>query len=234
LDSFLRKENDVPKTIAELRREIQAKERQLGKLETQRRKLARQLDAIDRQIAGLVGKKAPSKKAPRKKVAGKARRAARKGPSLSNVLAAVLKGKGNTKVADAAKMALAAGYKSASDQFANIVSQTLSGDRRFRKVSRGVYALKGAAAAVAAKKAPKKTAKRAKRAKRAPRTGSLKAVLVQVMGRQKSMTVGEAMAAALAAGYKTTSKNFRLLVNQTLLKDPQFRKVGRGAYAVKA
>lgn len=218
----------MPKTIAELRREIQAKERQLGKLQTRRRALARQLDGIDRRIAGLVGKKVPTGKAAPKRVVARARRAARKGPSLSNVLAGVLKGKGSVKVADAAKMALAAGYKSASDQFANIVSQTLSGDRRFRKISRGVYALKGAAAAVAGKKAARK------RPKRGPRAGSLKNILVQVVGKQKAMTVGEAMAAALAAGYKTTSKNFRLLVNQTLLKDDQFRKVGRGQYALKA
>ncbi len=34
------------------------------------------------------------------------------------------------------------------------------------------------------------------------------------------------------AGYRTTSPNFRTIVNQTLIKDPRFTRVGRGLYTV--
>jgi hypothetical protein len=35
------------------------------------------------------------------------------------------------------------------------------------------------------------------------------------------------------AGYRTTSPNFRTIVNQTLIKDSRFKRVGRGKYTVK-
>lgn len=36
------------------------------------------------------------------------------------------------------------------------------------------------------------------------------------------------------AGYRTTSPNFRTIVNQTLIKDKRFERVGRGLYTAKA
>ncbi len=121
------------KTIAELRCDLAAKEGKLKTLTARRSKLAVQLSAVDRDIAKLGGEGIPGKK-------GRAKNK----QSLADVLASVLKGKKGVKVAEAAKLALGAGYKSASNQFANIVSQTFSTDKRFRKVSRGMYALKGA------------------------------------------------------------------------------------------
>lgn len=35
------------------------------------------------------------------------------------------------------------------------------------------------------------------------------------------------------AGYRTTSPNFRTIVNQTLIKDSRFERVGRGTYTTK-
>lgn len=35
------------------------------------------------------------------------------------------------------------------------------------------------------------------------------------------------------AGYTTTSPNFRTIVNQTLIKDTRFKRVGRGQYTAK-
>lgn len=35
------------------------------------------------------------------------------------------------------------------------------------------------------------------------------------------------------AGYRTTSPNFRTIVNQTLIKDKRFKRVSRGKYTVK-
>ncbi|MCY2925779.1 MAG: hypothetical protein NT031_10125 [Planctomycetota bacterium] len=66
---------------------------------------------------------------------------------------------------------------------------------------------------------------------RDPRPGSLKAIMLAAMGKKKALTVSEAVQAAIDGGYKSQSKNFRLLVNQTLLNEPEFRKVERGKYA---
>lgn len=134
----------MPRTqsIADLRKELAAKEGQMARLRAQRAKLAKQLADLDRQIAALAGEAAPARKPKRKKAPKGRKRAVRRGRSLADVLADALKGKGNIKVAQAAKLAIEAGYKSRSAQFGNIVSQTLSADKRFKKISRGVYALK--------------------------------------------------------------------------------------------
>ena len=170
----------MPRTIAELRAALAAKEKHVSKLQAERQKVMKQLATLDGEIAALGGravKRKPkaAKKARRKTVAK--RRRARSQPSLADVLAKVLAGKGGVKVAQARKLALAAGYKSTSSNFGNIVSQALTTDKRFKKVSRGVYALKGAVK-TAVKKAAKKVAKKAakKTLKKAAKKASKKAV----------------------------------------------------------
>ena len=151
------------KTIAELRRELAAKEGKLKTLTARRNKLTAQLSGVDRKIAKLGGDKSISGKKSAAKTSPKRRKRAKNKQSLADVLASVLKGGKGVRVAEAVKLALAAGYKSASKQFPNIVSQALSTDKRFKKVSRGVYALKGAkkpaAKKTTRKRAKKKTAK---------------------------------------------------------------------------
>ena len=50
----------------------------------------------------------------------------------------------------------------------------------------------------------------------------------------KTMGVSEAADAAQKLGYRSSSANFRNIVNQTLLKHPDtFKKVGRGQYTLK-
>ncbi len=49
----------------------------------------------------------------------------------------------------------------------------------------------------------------------------------------KTMSVTEAAEAVQRAGYKSSSKTFRTIVNQTLLKTNNFRKVARGQYTTK-
>lgn len=48
------------------------------------------------------------------------------------------------------------------------------------------------------------------------------------------MNVTGVSSAVQKAGYRTTSPNFRTIVNQTLIKDPRFKRVSRGKYTVKA
>lgn len=50
----------------------------------------------------------------------------------------------------------------------------------------------------------------------------------------KTLSVTELAEAVQQDGYKTTSPNFRTIVNQTLLKDERFKRVSRGKYALKA
>lgn len=61
---------------------------------------------------------------------------------------------------------------------------------------------------------------------------SLIEVLTAVL-RGKTLTVSEAMAKAKTAGYKTTSPNFRVIVNQALLKSDKFKKVSHGKYTAR-
>ncbi|MFN0131374.1 MAG: hypothetical protein ACKVW3_02390 [Phycisphaerales bacterium] len=49
----------------------------------------------------------------------------------------------------------------------------------------------------------------------------------------KTMSVTEASEEVQRAGYKTSSDNFRTIVNQTLIKSNLFRKVSRGQYTAK-
>lgn len=49
----------------------------------------------------------------------------------------------------------------------------------------------------------------------------------------KTMGVTELSEAVQNAGYRTSSPNFRTIVNQTLIKDKRFKRVERGQYTVK-
>jgi hypothetical protein len=47
------------------------------------------------------------------------------------------------------------------------------------------------------------------------------------------MTVGDIMDAVKGNGYKSSSANFRGIVNQTLIKDKQFKSAARGTYGLR-
>lgn len=48
--------------------------------------------------------------------------------------------------------------------------------------------------------------------------------------KNKTLSVTEITSEVQKAGYKTHAANFRTIVNQTLIKDPRFKKVARGRY----
>lgn len=81
---------------------------------------------------------------------------------------------------------------------------------------------------------PRRGAATGARRGRPPRDGlSLVDRLHQVLA-GKEMGVSEAGQAVLDSGYKTASKNFRTVINQTLLSNKdRFRKVSRGIYTAK-
>ena len=69
---------------------------------------------------------------------------------------------------------------------------------------------------------------------RAKNKASLVETLKEVLGKGKPLPVGEIVAGVLATGYKSSSPNFRAIVNQTLIKERKsFASAGRGIYGLK-
>ena len=65
--------------------------------------------------------------------------------------------------------------------------------------------------------------------KRYRNDSNLADALVDLLKNQ-TLSVTAASIEVQKAGYKTTSPNFRTIVNQTLLRDKRFKRVGRGLY----
>ena len=122
-------------TIDQLEQMLNARRSQIQKLQRQRAKIARKLDAIDdriRQLGGSAGRGGM----------GRGIRA-RNDQSLLEVIEFVLKNSGKPmKVGDIADAVQSRGYRSNSANFRGIVNQTLIKDKRFGSASRGVYQLK--------------------------------------------------------------------------------------------
>jgi hypothetical protein len=69
---------------------------------------------------------------------------------------------------------------------------------------------------------------------RARNAKSLTEVLVEVLGRSSEpMKVGDIADKVEATGYRSSSANFRGIVNQTLIKDKRFTSASRGLYHLK-
>ena len=152
-------------TIAELRRTLAARERQVARLLARRGKLAKRLAAVDRDIEALGGK-VPKATRPKGRVAKRgARRLPRNVKPLPEYIKDVLaKSKAGMRVKDVEAAVKAAGYKTSSKHFYGSVAVVLR-EGPFVKVSRGVYKLKAAKKVTkrkAAKKAPPKRATRPK------------------------------------------------------------------------
>ena len=63
---------------------------------------------------------------------------------------------------------------------------------------------------------------------------SLVETMRMILGKSgKPMRVGEILQGVVRSGYRTTSDNFRGIVNQTLIKEKQFASAGRGLYQLK-
>ena len=121
---------------------------QIGELEGQKADLFKQIDALDREIRSLGGATKGRRGRPAKgraaAVAGVARpgRRAKNAQSLGEVVSKILSGGGAKRAAEIADAALAAGYKTKSSQFRNVVYQLLIKDKRFMSAGRGLYQLK--------------------------------------------------------------------------------------------
>lgn len=83
--------------------------------------------------AGRAGKKATASSRPRQR--------ARNKNSLKDALVQVMRGKKRMTVAEATQAVQSAGYKSTSNSFRGLVSQTLNREDAFASAGRGVYRL---------------------------------------------------------------------------------------------
>jgi hypothetical protein len=79
----------------------------------------------------------------------------------------------------------------------------------------------------------RKTKKKKKTGRRPRNTGSLVESLKRLL-KGRTMSVTEMADAVQKAGYKTSSPNFRTIVNQTLINNKKdFKRVARGQYTAK-
>jgi hypothetical protein len=145
-------------SIAELQQALQERNREARLLQQRRKALLAELAGVDKRLSTLLGSK-PA--APRRRVAaGRGRR--RAGGTLPDAITKVLAAAGKPmRLRDIAQAVKAAGYKSASRDFYNVVSQALHAKPQFKNVRRGFYRLDASAAGGTATK----TAKGAKRRK---------------------------------------------------------------------
>jgi len=130
------------RSIEELRQELEAREKELAGLRSQRTRLVRELAALDDRIARLVGEELQPKRkrAGKKKVRRKRKRAG--GKPLNQYIEEVLsKAKGAMRTTDIMNAVTKAGYRSTSKRFYYVVARTLRVDKRFRRVRPGLYKL---------------------------------------------------------------------------------------------
>jgi copper chaperone CopZ len=138
-------------STAELRRELARREKGARKLSVRRAALARKLAALDAELSDLghvAGKRrgrppGRGKGKARGKAGGKrggaGRKRARNAVSLPEVIAKVVKVGSTVAPAEIVGKVRKAGYKSTAAHFGMMVSNALSKDPRFKRVSRGQY-----------------------------------------------------------------------------------------------
>jgi hypothetical protein len=146
-------EMPIVKTIEDLRREIEQKEKLVRKLQARREKIAARLEKIDRKIAQLTGSAAPVRRG--RRPAGVAAPAVAATPaskgkrsrglreaSLPAYIVKVLQANGKPmRALDVQKAVLAAGYPTKAKDFYGMVATGLRNKKYFKKVRRGVYKL---------------------------------------------------------------------------------------------
>ena len=125
--------------IADMRQEIERRQKLLPKLIAQRNALSREITELQGLVAPEAGKAAKPEAVPKKT---RRHRRAKNKVGLADALAGFLKGKKKVAIGEAMEGVLAAGYKTTSKEFRKVVNKTLLTDKRFKKIGRGVFTLK--------------------------------------------------------------------------------------------
>jgi len=101
------------------------------------------------------------------------------------------------------------------------------------ELDRRIAEIQGLDAAEAAEPTVAKAPGKIRRRRRARNKISLADALAACLVGKAKVTIPEAIAGVLAAGYKSKAKTFRSVVNNMLLSDKRFKKVGRGEFTLK-
>jgi hypothetical protein len=130
-------------SYADLRQELERRERELQGLVAKRGKLSAELAALDEQIRELEGHSEPRR--------GNGRPAARGGPaklvlprpknsvSLTDAIAMAVEPGVTVTPTEVAKLVLANGYETTAAKFAMVVANALNKHEGFRRIGRGQY-----------------------------------------------------------------------------------------------
>lgn len=134
-----------PKSIAELRRELAGREKQVNKLLARREKIAARLRKLDSEIRAVGGDIPAPPARGRRGRPRLGRPPARRGragkPLVAYVIKALKKAPEGLRVKEVKAAVLKKGYRSTAKDFYGIVATTLRDETRFKKLSRGRYAL---------------------------------------------------------------------------------------------
>ena len=137
------------KSLSELRKELQVRERALDKFRVRRDQLAARLEKLDRLIAemeGGNGRRGRAGGARAAVVAAEAKPTRRRrratGTPLTDYIRKVLQGEAQgMRARDIATKVVEAGYPTRSRDFYGIVAAALRDPKSFKRLSRGVYKL---------------------------------------------------------------------------------------------
>ena len=128
-------------SVEELKKEVVRRQRALPQLIVRRAALNDQIAELQ-GLGELQAAPKPARRQLGEKRARKTHSRMRAG-SLANKLAEVFNGKKRLSLAETIEAVLAAGYKTKSKNFSTIVGNVLAKDKRFRRVRRGQYSLRG-------------------------------------------------------------------------------------------
>lgn len=129
-------------STAELMKELERRRKNAAKLESRRATLLAELDQVEAELA-LLGE-APAPRPARGKTSGRTaagtpRKRARNEINLPDAIAQAMEVGAQVTPNEAADLVLANGFQTTSARFNMMVSNALSKDKRFKRLSRGLY-----------------------------------------------------------------------------------------------
>ena len=131
--------NTTELTVADLEKALQAKRSKLDDLLAKRAKMRFELDGLEEQIVGLVGKPQTESDTPKR---AKRKKRVKGQPSLKVWVTTELeKAKKGLTLDELIEKVQAAGYKSSSDKFKNVMYQCLFHGEQFQKHDAGRWVL---------------------------------------------------------------------------------------------
>lgn len=124
---------------AELQRELQRRAKNAEKLVTKRNRLTAELAELDAELEALGQTPPPMSASSPRRGSGGGRSRAKNDMSLADAIAAAMEVRAEVTPKEAAELVKANGYQTTSKNFGMMVSNALAKDKRFKRISRGLY-----------------------------------------------------------------------------------------------